>query len=146
MKFFITLWLACFFHGGDVATFTITTSNDTAHVLVKLEAEDIAKALNTTVNTISQDALQDYLNAHVSYVVNGQLVSSTIQDLSLEHHHLLIKTTLNGTFSTIHSLQIENTMLFEVKAHQTNVIKLRFNDMFRDFLTNQKRPLLNIEL
>ena len=146
MKTFILLALMNLFHGGDIATFTITTTNAKVYVAVKLEAAAIAEALDVKIDAIDKGHLQHYLNTHITYTINGQNAGFEITDMEATHNHLVVHTTLEGTYSLLKHLKIKNTTLFEVKSRQTNVVRLRYNTTSRDFLINQKRSTITINL
>lgn len=145
MKIFFFFALILFFHGDNVATYTVTKdANNIIHITANLDAKDLALALNSDVTSIKKNDLKDYFNEHLEYKINNQLVPFDIKNFRLQNHHLIIHYSLTKEIETITEFQIKNTLLFEVNEKQANVIQFRFNGMLRDFLINKQKPVLKI--
>lgn len=146
MKFYLIVFFFFLFHGNDVAKFTFFKENNIIAVLVALEAEDLASALQTKPANITKKQIEQYLLKHVTYSINDVVNSFYVNDIQLNTDHFIIETTLSKKVNTISSLKITNTVLTEVNSKQSNIIELRFNDMYRDFLIDKNNSTLNIKL
>jgi len=146
MKFHLIVFFLFLFHGNDVAKFTFYKENKVISVLVALEAEDLASALQTKPANITKKQIEQYLLKHVTYSINDAVNSFYVNDIQLNIDHFIIETTLSKKVNTISSLKITNTALTEVNSKQSNIIELRFNDMYRDFLIDKNNSTLNIKL
>lgn len=131
------------FHGKDSATYTITKDNNSIYVSVKLDVSDSLKALNTI---ITKENISNYLIDHMEYTINDQATDFSVDSFKKEHNHLIVNLLLAKEFETITKLQIKNTSLFEINNKQSNIIQLRFDGMFRDFLINKEKPTITITL
>lgn len=141
---FFTLWLL--FHGNNVAKFTIHKKDKIVIIVVDLEASDLSSALKLSPKNITEKQIETYLLEHVNYTVNQKKVPFTVSDVTFSLDHFTIQTILSKQIDTITSLKIKNTTLFEVNSKQSNIIELRFNNMYRDFLIDKHQPTLNINL
>ena len=147
MNFSFLFALILFFHGDNVATYTITKdSNNIIHITANLDAKDVALALNSDMNSIKKGDLENYFNEHVEYKINNQLVPFKVKKINLKNKHLIINYSLTKEIETITELQIKSTLLFEVNDKQSNVIQIRFDGMVRDFLINKQKPVLKVSL
>ena len=147
MKFSFLFALILFFHGDNLATYTITKdSNNILHITASLDAKDLALALNSDMNSIKKNDLENYLNGHLEYKINNQLVPFKVKTFNLKNKHLIINYSLTKEIETITELQIKSTLLFEVNDKQSNVIQIRFDGMVRDFLINKQKPILKVSL
>jgi len=145
MKLLYFFALTLFFHGENVATYTITKDGNTLNISAKMDASDISKCLKSSP-TKSQNYLKTYFKEHLKFEVNGITAPLILTNYELKGHHAIVEFTLDGTFENVSHLKIHNTLLFNVNQKQSNVIALRFGGMVRDFLINKERPTLNINL
>ncbi len=146
LKFFFAFTLACFFHGNNIAKFTITKDATGLYIIANLDASDLALDLNGEAQDITIEDLQTYLYKHTVYVVNNQHCSQSITDFKIEQDHFIVTSKLSGEFNKIHTLRIKNTALIKVNTKQSNIIELRFDGLYRDFLIDENQPILNITL
>tara|TARA_B100000768_G_scaffold152358_1_gene147983 strand:- start:2801 stop:3244 length:444 start_codon:yes stop_codon:yes gene_type:complete len=146
MKLLILLFFVFSFHGDNLATYTITKTNNKIHIDVKIDALDLEKAIGSNDFSISNKTLTDYLSEHMSYRINEQETSFIVNTAKRNHHHVSIKLVINGTFETITDIQIKNELLFDVNSKQANVIELRIDGLIKDFLINKNKSTLNIKL
>ncbi len=147
MKYLLLLYLPFLcFHGDNVATFTITKNNDKIQITANIDANDIEKALKTKSHLINRVTLKNYLTKHLEFKINKELVSFELKTFKTENNHFILNYFLDKKIKHIKELQIKNTLLFEVNEKQANVIQLRFDGMFRDFLINKQKPILKIKL
>lgn len=147
MKYLLLLCLPFLcFHGDDIATFTITKNNNQIEITANIDASDIEKALKTNANKIKKTTLESYLAKHLEFKINNELVSFELKTFKTENTHFILNYFLDKKIKHITEIQIKNTLLFEVNEKQANVIQLRFDGMFRDFLINKQKPVLTIKL
>ena len=147
MKLLITLFFTItFFHGDNLATFTIIKTNDSIKITAKLDASDLEKAIGSKKFSTSNKDLENYLLNQMSYSVNNQETPFVVKAVKVNHHHVNIELLIHGKFDAISDIKIKNKLLFDVNDKQVNVIEIRFNGVNRDFLINKDTPILNINL
>lgn len=146
MKYFLVLLITFYFHGINVGKFTFNKKEDIVYITIDLEASDLSDALKKSIESIKKNDIETYLKDHISYQINEKSVSFKVQKINLEFDHFTINTQLDQKIDSIKSVQIKNTTLFEINADQSNIIELRFNGLFRDFLIDKNKPSLNINI
>ena len=146
MKFFIIALLFTSTHGINVAKFTIDKKETKVLISINIEAADLSEALHTPLKEINKTQIEKYLKNNMVYHINDDLTTYSVRDFKLHLDHFTITTVIDQEIGTIKNLQIKNTTFFEVNDDQSNIIELRFNGMFRDFLIDKNKPTLLINL
>ncbi|MGB0896324.1 MAG: DUF6702 family protein [Flavobacteriaceae bacterium] len=146
MKFYLLLFVSLFYHGENLATYTITKEATKVYVTANLDASDAAKAMGVEEESIAKNVVQKYLEHHLHLKINQEDASFHVETTQVKYNHLNVKIAVDGDFNTISTIQIKNSALFEVNNQQSNVVELRFDGMVRDFLINKTKPELTIAL
>jgi len=145
MRILFICLLLPFFHGMNVATYAFTKVDNTMHVTANVDVSDMLLALNkSNIESIHENDLEAYFERHFNYKINDQVVNFNLKSFKLEHNHVIINFSSKKVVGEINTLQVQNTALLEVNDKQSNIIEVRFDGMFRDFLTNKQQPNIDI--
>jgi len=103
----------------------------------KLDAEDFEKAVGAKISDGNfKSKSENYLKNNVQLSVNGSPVSITLGEVSQSGEVLWIYYSVSN-INEVNSIEITNTILFNLFADQTNIINFFVNNK-REFFQSKK--------
>ena len=153
MKFyFLTIVLLCsslavLAHDIPLGIFQLTFEEDHIQLEIKLELEDIEKAVSLQYQQKSTDRLvEQYIVAHTNWTINEQILVPELcfTEKEVNHYYLIIHFVPPPV--PLITMTIENDCLFQEIENHSNIIYINHNGAQRGFQLHKDRQRTSFEL
>ena len=132
------------FHDIQIATYTISETDEVLNLKFTFEKDDLTKVLGEKDASNLSDQIQTYITTHFKIQINQKTSPINFKELVEDGKHIRIKAQMPKNYTSMDQLDIQNTCLLDLDGH-SNIIQLRINEEERDFLMNKNRTTLQIE-
>lgn len=135
-------------HDFAMAIFAITLDDNALQLKVKIDREDMEKALIIeTKNKDVTDLIVEYISDHTIWIINNQPITFNYHSIKKNEDFYFLETqpiVFNAPFSTI---DLYNSCLIEEINKQSNVIYIKQkNKELRGFRMNKNRVQISVDL
>ena len=131
------------FHDVAVAVFTVYESAGTLQLKTVIDREDLSTELAILESEITVKTLQEYLEAHCSFLINNVPVVIEVNQIKNDEDHIVVQSVLKGAFKSYNNIEINNTCLNTISNH-SNIIRVKLNDTQRDFRMHKGRKKIEL--
>jgi len=144
-SFFLLASLVSWEHDIQIATFTFFHEEEQIRLEVNIDVEDLAEELQIPFDEVEEDVLANYFTDHLRVLINGQKTVLTLRSYQSNGAHINLSLLSSESYQKVSHIVVHNTCLLTLDD-QSNVIRFRLYDEERDFLMNQDRQAISVEL
>jgi len=143
----LSLLVAAPVHDIPMGIFSLTFEGEQIQMDIKLEVEDIEKAVGLYYQQKSNDRLvEQYVLKHTEWYINdAQLIPELCSTDKIEGHYLL-KMNFIAPSMPLTSMTIENKCLLQEVKNHSNIIYIHQNGQRRGFRLHKERQQTTFEL
>ena len=150
LNFLILSLLTCFTPPHDIAmaVFALTIEQNTLQLQVKVDREDIEKALKTGKGLeASASKISRYIEENTVWIVNKEQIVFTFTTSKKDKEFYYLETAPLQISKPITNINLQNTCLIREVNKHSNIIYLKQKDKeMRGFRMNEKRVQISITL
>lgn len=146
----MNLLFICFFfletttHDIQVAYYKIYQDNNIVHVDFVFEKDDLLHTLDIAANDFINEKIKRYLQKHFALSINKEKHSLEFGAAKVNDKHINIKASSSTPNQLIKTVEIINTCLLDIDKH-SNIMKIRFHELERDFLMDARRTSITVD-
>ena len=139
--------LSIFSHDIPLGIFHLTFEQEHIQLDIKLEIEDIEKAVGLEYQKKSNDRLvEQYIVAHTKWTINGQALVPELCSTEKEEEHYYIIIHFIAPTLPLTTMTIDNDCLLEEIDSHSNIIYVNHKGEQRGFRLHKERRSTSFEL
>jgi len=145
--FFFSILLSAPPHDIPMGIFSLTFEQEQIRMDIKLEVEDIEKAVALHFKQKSNDRLvEQYILKHTDWSINGQTLNPELCSTEKQEDHYLIKMNFDTPSYPLTTMTIVNECLLQEIDNQSNIIYINQYGEQRGFRLHKDRKETTFEL